>query len=255
MTIEDLIADYRSVAEFAVLLDGRRVLGHKDAVEAGRSFKASWFAAQQIINAAGGIENVSDKTMRSSDRPELHHLSNALHRCMAAMRELAEHEYFEITWRNEQEHAEFAGQILRLDNSNIIAHCEQQLKQLQAQFKREDDAIAQLAADRAQAQAQAAAVAEAKAARLKQPSLLMVKTGRLLPTRRHGIALLIRMSQQSKSLPDIISTLRAFGMPPETVINDTLHFFPQHCSYTGEAFRFNLLENFMDDFEIREVAV
>lgn len=255
MGLSELLADYRSVAEFAVLLDGRRVLGHRDAVEAGRSFKASWFAVVQIINAAGGIENVCDKSMRSSDTNDLHQLGNALHRCMAAIRELSLHEYYEITWKSEDEHLEFAGKILRLDNSKIIAHCEQQLKQLQAQFKREDDAIAQLEADRAQAKAQAAATAQAKAARLKQPSILMVKTGRLLPTRRHGIALLIRMSQQGKSLPDIVSTLRSVGMDAEIVINDLLFHFPNHCHYSGDAFRFDLLDKHLDDFEIREVAV
>lgn len=253
MDLSDLLADYRSVAEFAVLLDGRRVLGHSAAVEAGRSFKASWYGVTQIINAAGGIENVSNKDQRSSDTNDLHQLENALHRCMAAMRELSEHEYYEITWKSEAEHSEFAGKVLRLDNSNIIAHCQQQLKQLQAQFKRDDDAIAQLAADRAQAKLQAATTAQAKLERLKQPSILMVKTGRLLPTRRHGIALLIRMTQQSKSLPDIVSTLRSVGMDAETVINDAIWHFPEHCHYSGEAFRFNLLDKFLDDFEIREV--
>lgn len=256
MDLSAIISDYRSVAEFAVLLDGRRVINsHRDAVSAAQSFKANWFAAQQIIDAAGGIEHVADRDQRSSDKNNLHQLSNALHSCMAAMRELSEHKYFEITWRNEAEHAEFAGKILRLDNSNIIAHCEQQLKELQAQFKREDDAIAQLEADRAQAKAQAADRAQAKAERLKQPSILMVKTGRLLPTRRHGIAMLIRMTQQNKALPDIVSQLRSVGMDAEAVINDTLWHFPQHCFYSGLAFSFNLLDMHLDDFEIREVSV
>lgn len=255
MTMQDLLSDYRSASEFAVLMQGRMIATNTPAAhQLGKEFNQSWAAAQAIVSAAGGIQNVTNASLHSSSRrADLTELERHIDNCLSATRQLAEIEHYDFTWKDEAEHSEYGNLAPRPDNKLILDICADDLKSLKAAWVREDEAAAEQRTEAATAAAQAAADDAAKELRLSQPSILEVKTGRLLPTRRAAIALLISYSLRGVALPEIVQHLRSFGLSPDIAIDDCIHFFADHVTYTGQSFSFALLDKFADDFEVREV--
>lgn len=256
MQLGDLLSDYRSAAEFAVLMQGRMIFTNAPAAhQLGNDFNQHWAAAQAIVSAAGGIQYVTNANPHSTSRNntnDLNELENHLFSANQAIRQLAEIEHYDFTWRDEAEREAHPDIQVRPDNKTILDICADDLEALRASFVREDEAAAEQRTEQAQAAAQAAADEAAKELRLSQPSILEVKTGRLLPSRRAAIALLISYSLRGVALPEIVQHLRSFGLSPDIAIDDCIHFFGGNVTYTGTAFTFTLQDGqFRDDFELR----
>lgn len=214
MTLQDLQEDFREVALFAAVYAGTGIDRAPERLRAAHRGLQHWWPQLEQSYQEGNVQAASSALASASNY--MHALIN---------------EMDEITW-------------YELGTTDALVQ----------QFADEDAETAQLEAEFAAAADAQRAAAAVVAGRLKQPSVLMVKTGRLLPTRRNAIAVLIRESQTITQCNQLAPIMKSLGLDFEVTVNDATWHFPNNVFYDGYTFRFNLMGlDLTADYSIREV--